>query len=165
MFQAIVQKAEGAVSSAVAAVVWRAAVAVPLVIAAGFGTATLAVKLSQAYGPTLASTIMAWLFVAVAGITAVIMSRKEQVAEPEAEEPGPTLAENAAEFAAPLLERDTIVPLLATAGPVALPALLRTAARNLPLLVMAVIVALFYFGRSIASDSQSVEQPKPDPAE
>ena len=30
---------------------------------------------------------------------------------------------------------------------------------------MAVIVALFYFGRSIAGDSQSVEQPKPDPAE
>jgi hypothetical protein len=57
------------------------------------------------------------------------------------------------------------VPLLATAGPVALPALLRIAARNLPLMVMAVIVALFYFGRSIAGDSQSVEQPKPDPAE
>jgi hypothetical protein len=64
-----------------------------------------------------------------------------------------------------LLDRDTIVPLLATAGPVALPTLLRTAASNLPLLVMAVIVAFFYFGRSIAGDSQSVEQPKPDRAE
>ena len=43
--------------------------------------------------------------------------------------------------------------------------LLRIAAHNLPLMVMAVIVALFYFGRSIAGESQSVEQPKPDPAE
>ena len=165
MFQAIVQKAEGAVSSALGAVVWRAAVAVPLVIAGGFGIAALTVTLSQAYGPALAYNVMAGLFVAVAGITAAIMSRKEQDAEAEADEPGPTLVENAAELAAPLLDRDTIVPLLATAGPVALPALLRTAARNLPLLVMAVLVALFYFGRSIAGDSQSVEQPKPDPAE
>jgi hypothetical protein len=69
----------------VRAVVWRAAVAVPLLIAAGFGIAALTVKLSQAYGPALAYTIMAGLFVAVAGITAVIMSRKEQVAEAEAE--------------------------------------------------------------------------------
>jgi hypothetical protein len=165
MFRGIVQKAEGAVSSAVGAVVWRAAVAVPLVIAAGFAIAALTVKLSQAYGPALAYTIMAGLFVAVAGTIAVIMSRKEPVTEPEAEESGPTLAENAAELAAPLLDRDTIVPLLATAGPMALPALLRIAARNLPLMVMAVIVALFYFGRSIAGDNQSVEQPKPDPAE
>ena len=81
MFQAIVQKAEGAVSSAVGAVVWRAAVAVPLVIAGGFGIAALTVKLSQAYGPALAYTIMADLFVAVAGITAAIMSRKEQIVD------------------------------------------------------------------------------------
>ena len=147
MFQGLGQRAEGAISSAIGAAVWRAAVAVPLVIAAGFGIAALTVTLSQAYGPTLAYTIMAGLFIAVAGIMSVIMSRKEPVAEPKAEEPAPTLAEDVAEFAIPLLDRDTIVPLLTTAGPVALPALVRMAARNLPLLVIAVIVALFYFGR------------------
>jgi hypothetical protein len=145
--------------------VWRAAVAVPLVIAGGFGIAALTVTLSLAYGPPLAYTIMAGFFVAVAVITAVIMSRKTPVAEPGTEEPGPTLAEDVAEIATPLLDRDTIVPLLATAGPVALPALLRTAARNLPLIVMAVIVALFYFGRSIGHEPQPVEKPTANPAE
>lgn len=86
MLQGLVQKAEGAVISAVRAVVWRATVAVPLIIAAGSGIAALAVTLSQAYGPPLAYTIMAGLFVAVAGLTAVIMSRKTPEAEPEAED-------------------------------------------------------------------------------
>jgi hypothetical protein len=165
MFQALIKKAEGAVGSAVNKVAWRAAVAVPLVIAAGFGIAALTVTLSQAYGAALSYTIMAGVFVAVAGITAVIMSRKEPVVEPKTEEPTPTLAEDVAEFATPLFDRDTIVSLLATAGPIALPALLRLGARNLPLLVIAIIVALFYFGRSIAREGHSEEQPQPDPAE
>lgn len=165
MFQGLVQKAEGAVSSAVGAVVWRAAVAVPLIVAAGFGIAALTVTLSQAYGPPLAYTIMAGLFVAVAGITAVIMSRKTPEAEPEAEEPATYITDNVAELATPLLDRDTIVPLLATAGPMALPALLRMAARNLPLLVVAVIVALFYFGRTLGHDPRSAKEPTPTPAE
>lgn len=165
MFQAVLQKAEGAVGSAVNKVASRVAVAVPLVIAAAFGIAALTVTLSEAYGPPLAYTIMAGLFVAVAGVTAVIMSHKTPQAEPEAEEPATSITDNVAELATPLLERDTIVPLLATAGPIALPALLRMAARNLPLLVVAVIVALFYFGRSLGHDPQSAEDLAPTPAE
>jgi hypothetical protein len=165
MFQALIQKAEGAVGSAVNKVASRAAVAVPLVIAAGFGIAALTVTLTQAYGAGLSYTIMAGLFVAVGGITALWMARKEPEAEPQPEEPATSLAEDVADFATPLFDRDTIVPLLATAGPIALPALLRLGARNLPLLVIAVIVALFYFGRSIAGESQPVAKPTPGPAE
>ena len=156
MFQALIQKAEGAVGSAVNKVASRAAVAVPLVIAAGFGIAALTVTLTQAYGAGLSYTIMAGLFVAVGGITALWMARKEPEAEPQPEEPATSLAEDVAEFATPLFDRDTIVSLLATAGPIALPALLRLGARKLPLLVIAVIVALFYVGRSIAGESQPV---------
>jgi hypothetical protein len=61
MFQALVQKAEGAVSSAVGAVVWRAAVAVPLIIGAGFGIAAATEVFSQSFGPPLAYTM--WRFV------------------------------------------------------------------------------------------------------
>jgi hypothetical protein len=165
MFQALIQKAEGAVGSAVNKVASRAAVAVPLVIAAGFGIAALTVTLTQAYGAGLSYTIMAGLFVALGGITALWMSRNAPEPEPQPEEPATSLAEDVAEFATPLFDRDTIVPLLATAGPIALPALLRLGARNLPLLVIAVIVALFYFGRSIAGESQPVAKPTPGPAE
>ena len=72
MFQALMQKAQGAVDAVVGKVLTRAAVAIPIVIAAGFGIAALTVKLSQAYGPALSYTMMAGLFVAISGLTAVV---------------------------------------------------------------------------------------------
>jgi hypothetical protein len=155
MFQALVQKAQGAVNTAVGKVLTRAAVAVPLVIAAGFGIAALTVTLTEMFGPALSYTIMAGVFVAIGGVTALVMSRSETEPQPVPEDEAPSLAENVAEFATPLLDRDTILPLLTTAGPVALPALLRLAARNLPLLVVAIIVAMFFFGRSVRADEQT----------
>jgi hypothetical protein len=166
MFQALVQKAQGAVNTAIGKVLTRAAVAVPLVIAAGFGIAALTVTLSQAFGPALSYTMMAGLFVAIAGVTAMVMSRSETEPQPVPEDEAPSLAENVAEFATPLLDSDTILPLLTAAGPVALPALLRLAARNLPLLVVAVIVAMFFFGRSLRADEQTTgtsDEPVPSP--
>jgi hypothetical protein len=150
MFQAVLQKAQHAVDSTVEKLLTRAAVAVPLVIAAGFGTAALTVTLTETYGPALSYTMMAGLFIAIGGITAAIMSANG-TKQAEAPEPAPTMAEEVAEVAAPLLDRDTLIAVLSTAGPVALPGLLRLAARNLPLLVMAVIVAIFFFGRSLTS--------------
>ena len=164
MFQALIQKAQGAASDVVGKVLARAAVAIPIVIAAGFGIAALTVKLSQTYGPALSYTMMAGLFVGIAGLTAVVRSRSESENQPVQDEKTATLAENVAEVARPLLDRDTLVPLLTAAGPVALPAVLRLAARFLPALVMAVIAAIFFFGRNVAPDqeAQGVE-PRPSP--
>jgi hypothetical protein len=167
MFQAVVQRAQRAVDSTLAKLVTRAAVAVPLVIAAGFGTAALTVTLTDTYGPALSYTIMAGLFVVLGGIVAALMSSTNgSTQEPETEE-APSVVENVAEVAAPLLDRDTLIALLTTAGPVALPGLLRIAARNLPLLVAAVIVAFFFFGRSVAGDEPGAADAatKPQPAE
>jgi hypothetical protein len=150
MFQAVIQRAQRAVDSTLAKLVTRAAVAVPLVIAAGFGTAALTVTLTDVYGPALSYSMMAGLFVLLGGLSAALVSANGST-EATPAEPTPTMAEDVAEVAAPLLDRDTLVTLLSTAGPVALPGLLRVAARNLPLLVMAVIVAFFFFGRSVTS--------------
>jgi hypothetical protein len=166
MFQAVVQRAQRAVDSTLAKLMTRAAVAVPLLIAAGFGTAALTVTLTEVYGPALSYTMMAGLFVVLGGITAAVVSAngtpKEQI-----EEPAPSVAEDVAEVAAPLLDRDTLVAVLTTAGPVALPGLLRLAARNLPLLVMAVIVVFFFFGRSMTGDEPDAAETAtgPQPAE
>ena len=165
MFQALMQKAQGAVDAVVGKILTRAAVAVPIVIAAGFGIAALTVKLSQAYGPALSYTMMAALFVGISGVTAFVRSRSESANnQPVPEEKTATLAENVAEVAKPLLDRDTLVPLLTAAGPVALPAVLRLAARYLPLVVMAVIAAIFFFGRSVAPDQEPEgAEPRPSP--
>lgn len=166
MFQAVIQRAQRAVDSTLAKLLTRAAVAVPLLIAAGFGTAALTVTLTEAYGPALSYTMMAGLFVVLGGITAAVVSANGAPKE-EVEEPAPSVVDDVAEVAAPLLDRETLVALLTTAGPVALPGLLRLAARNLPLLVMAVIVAFFFFGRSITSDKPDAASaaPAPPPAE
>jgi hypothetical protein len=159
MFQAVLQKAQHAVDSTVDKLLTRAAVAIPLVIAAGFGTAALTVTLTEMYGPALSYTMMAGIFIALGGITAVIMSANG-TKQAEAPEPAPSMAEEVAEVTAPLLDRDTLIAVLSTAGPVALPGLLRLAARNLPLLVMAVIVAIFFFGRSLTSaESETTDGP------
>jgi hypothetical protein len=167
MFQAVVQRAQRAVDSTLAKLVTRAAVAVPLVIAAGFGTAALTVTLTDTYGPALSYTIMAGLFVVLGGIVAAVMSWDNGATEEPKPEEAPSVVENVAEVAAPLLDRDTLIALLTTAGPVALPGMLRIAARNLPLLVAAVIVAFFFFGRSVAGDEPGAAETaaKPQPAE
>lgn len=163
MFQAVVQRAQRAVDSTLAKLMTRAAAAVPLVIAAGFGTAALTVTLTDAYGPALSYTIMAGLFVVLGGITAAVVSANGSAAETEPEE-APSVAEDVAEVAAPLLDRETIVAFLATAGPVALPGLLRIAARNLPLLVLAVMVVFFFFGRSLTGGrTEAADTPAPEP--
>lgn len=159
MFQAIVQRAQSAVDSTLAKLMSRAAVAVPLVIGAGFGTAALTVTLTEAYGPALSYTMMAGLFVVLGGLTAAVVAANGTT---EAE-PAPSMVEDVAEVAAPLLDRDTLVALLSTAGPVALPGLLRLAARNLPLLVMAVIVAFFFFGRSLTPGEGETAEAAPAP--
>jgi len=166
MFQAVVQRAQRAVDSTLAKLMTRAAVAVPLLIAAGFGTAALTVTLTEAYGPALSYTMMAGLFVVLGGITATIVSANGVLKE-QVEEPAPSVAEDVAEVAAPLLDRNTLVALLTTAGPVALPGLLRLAARNFPLLVAAAIVAFFFFGRSITGKEPDVAETAtgPQPAE
>jgi hypothetical protein len=76
--------------------------------------------------------MMAGLVVAIGGVTTMLISSSEIEPQPVPEDEAPSLAENVAEFATPLLDRDTILPLLTTAGPVALPALLRLAARSCP---------------------------------
>jgi hypothetical protein len=162
MFQAIVQKAQHAVDSTLAKLMSRAAVAVPLVIAGGFGTAALTVTLTDVYGPALSYTMMAGLFAVLGGLTAAIVSANGST-EAQPAEPPLSMAEDVAEVAAPLLDRDTLVTLLSTAGPVALPGLLRLAARNLPLLVMAVIVAFFFFGRSITRGEGETAEATPAP--
>lgn len=159
MFQAIVQRAQSAVDSTLAKLMSRAAVAVPLVIGAGFGIAALTVTLTEAYGPALSYTMMAGLFVVLGGLTAAVVAANGTT---EAE-PAPSMVDDVAEVAAPLLDRDTLVALLSTAGPVALPGLLRLAARNLPLLVMAVIVAFFFFGRSLTPGKGETAEAAPAP--
>lgn len=162
MFQALFKRVETSVNSIVARFLGRVTVAVPLVVAAGFGTTALTIKLIELYGAVTACILMALVFVAVGMVAAAI------TAAPSIEQ-----AESAAQTAAEAAEADTgpdtaledlftpeIRALLATAAPVALPGMTRSVLKNLPLLIVLAIAAYLF---SIFSTPEASSEPGADP--
>lgn len=150
MFGFLFRRAQATVDRAVDGIVHRIIIAIPFLIAGGFGTAALALRLNREYGPETTSLILAGGFAAL-GLLAVLVFRTRSEAPLEAdgasEEPsqasaavgaeGPDLSNN---------DRELIMAALTSAAPIALPALVRTVGRNLPLLA-AVAAAAFIISR------------------
>ena len=110
----------------------------------------MALRLNREYGPETASLILAGGFAAL-GLLAMLAVRTRSEAPSEAhgssEEPAQTSASAAAE--GPDLsktDRELIMAALTSAAPIALPAIIRTVGRNLPLLA-AVAAAAFIISR------------------
>lgn len=156
MFEGLLHRAQHALDSVLAKFLGRAAVAVPLLVAAGFGTAALTVKLTELYGQVTSYVAMAVIFALIGGLVAVIVSSTTEIDTPEAAQ-----EEGATSAVAPLLDKDVLLALLTTAGPVALPRLIAMAARNLPLLIMAGLIAIFFLGRSVSAETEGGSAPEP----
>src|SRR5690606_29641685 len=73
MFQGLFKRAERSIDSVVARFVDRALVAVPLLVAAGFATAALTVKLVEVYGHVTAYAMMAALFAVIGAVTMAVL--------------------------------------------------------------------------------------------
>lgn len=165
MFQGLFRRAERSIDQVVSKYVGRAMVAIPLLIAAGFATAAVTVKLVELYGSVVGYGIMAAAFAVIGLITMVVVDMRlaspaqpDKVEEPEAakqEEVGdePSLTESL----------DMIPPelksVLASAAPVALPGIARAVGRNLPLLLLLAIV-----GYVISRFAETGSQTSPDEA-
>lgn len=138
MFQGIFRRAELAVDSVVAKYVGRVTVAVPLIVAAGFATAALTVKLVELYGAVTAYALMAALFAVLGMLTAAFVGIR-----PVGQEEAPAEAA-AGESSESVKEVENLLTpevraVLATAAPMALPAVARVILRNLPLVVLLAI--------------------------
>jgi hypothetical protein len=167
VFQSLVNRAQRSVDSLISKYVARAAVAVPFIIAMGFGTAAAAVKLTAEYGSMTAYTILAGAFAAIGLVAAVAiaMVSPQPAASPEATPEQTAAAQNgeaADEEAVPELPVDPamVLSMLTTLGPALTPYLLRVLTRNLPLLTGLAIVAYLLFadaGRSKPSADASAE--------
>lgn len=167
MFQSLVNRAQRSVDSLISKYVARVAVAVPFIIAMGFGTAAAAVKLTAEYGSMTAYTILAGAFSAIGLVAAVAiaMVSPQPAASSEAtaeQAPAAQNAETAEEEAGPELPVDPamVLSMLTTLGPVLTPYLLRTLVRNLPLLTGLAVVAYLLFadaGKSEATAEAPVE--------
>ena len=166
MFGFLFRRAQATVDRAVDNIVHRIIIAIPFLIAGGFGTAALTLWLNREYGAETASLILAGGFVAL-GLVAWLVFRPRTEAAPEssgaAEEPAQASA--AASTEGPDFsntDRELIMAALTSAAPIALPAIVRTIGRNLPL-VAAVAAAAFIISRD--GQSGSALQPGLEPGE
>lgn len=161
MLQGILQRAERKVDSVVAKYIGRATVAVPLIVAGGFATAALTVKLVELYGAVTAYAMMAALFAVLAVLTAALVGGGV-VAEDVA---APTSAESIeAEQAVEDLLTPELRAMLTTAAPVALPVVARSIFRNLPLLLVLAIAAYLFSRFAKPEDGLATGEAEPAPA-
>ena len=140
MFGMLFRRAQATLDRTIEGMVNRAIVVVPFLIAGGFGTAALAIRLNRDYGPETGSLILGGAFAALGLVAALaVRARSESLVEGEgpldtaaAPEPDADAAADAPDLAK--ADRELLLAALTSAAPIAVPALVRTVGRNLPLL-------------------------------
>ena len=158
MFQEIANRAQRAIDTLVSKYVTRLAVAVPFVVALGFGTAAASVKLTEMYGSMLANALLAGVFATFGLVTAAAIAVRQPSPELSAEPDAAVAHEPASEQtgAAPLLPNaDVILAAVGAIGPSALPLLLRLLVRNLPLVLGIIVLAYLLFDTRISGETTS----------
>lgn len=170
MFGFLFRRAQATVDNAIGQVVNGILVAVPLLVAAGFGTAVLLRFLERSYGTDAAYLILACGFGIVSLVVVLVMNARSRSAPADM-----AASEDSArvEDEAPLeqlgglskSDRELVMSALTAAGPYALPGLLRVVLRNLPL-ILAVLAAMFVITRPDATDTPGAAvEPAMEPAE
>jgi hypothetical protein len=148
MLQGIINRAEHSIDALASKYVMRVLVAVPLVVALGFGTAAAAVRLSQDYGSTTAYTILAAAFagIGLAAASAVALSGPKRVGPADTAEPVALTDDTSGMTSS--FDPQVLLAAVGAIGPAALPGLLRLLARNLPLVLAVVILAFLLFSKT-----------------
>ena len=165
MFGFIVRRAQATVDNALGQLAYGLLVAVPLLVALGFATAALSLRLERMYGAEASHLIVAGLFAAAALVGWLVFTLRTTAPAPGIDAPSvdsETSAAAADTKDAPFAgftpaDRELLMTAFAvtvrferSAAPVALPSLLRAVLRNLPLLLF-VLAAAFVLTRPGAS--------------
>ena len=156
LFQGLFKRAERSIDSAISKFVGRATVAVPLLVAGGFATAALSIKLVELYGHVSAYAIMAVLFSVIALITMAVNNKESEPAaagNAEAETATDASQEADEESDGPQLPPE-VMALLTSVAPAAAPGIARGVARNLPLIFILAIAAFVISRFAEASSSE-----------
>lgn len=168
MFGSLFRRAQATVDNAIGQIVNRAIVAIPFLVAAGFGTAAIAMRLNRELGPETASLVLAGAFAVLGILTAIVVFSRQERPTVASGEPGgeATNSETMAGADATMadVDRELLMAALTTAAPVAIPGLLRTLGRNLPL-VAAVAAAAFLIARDKSDNRVEVGEGALEPGE
>jgi hypothetical protein len=150
VFRTLINDAKAAAGAVIGKYAVRASVAVPFVVAAGFGTAASTLILAERFGSMAAYGMMAAGFAALGVIAAIVVSVKEQeeaVADSAAEKNDTAeVATDAAAQAAVQVPLALLGTLLTTPlGPGAAVGGAKVLGRNLPLVLLLALVALLFW--------------------
>ena len=144
MFESIINRAQHSVESTLTKYILRASVAVPFIIAFGFGTAAASAKLVQAYGDVAGHAILAAGFVAIGLVAAGAISAMSDNAIAAPEPLAAVDAEGKSGVSpASLFDSDFLVATLGVVGPKAIPAIpvvIKFVLRNWVLVLSAILV-------------------------
>jgi hypothetical protein len=151
VFRGLISDAKAAAGAVIVKYVARASVAVPFLVAAGFATAAITVMLVDRFGALTAYWALAGGFTAIGLVATLVVTVKEQeeevVAEAKAAEE-PSAAANAAAEVAMQAPLAVLSGLLATPlGPSSALGLVKVLARNLPLVLLLVMLGFLVWPR------------------
>lgn len=143
MFQSLMRRAQATIESSVEKAVGKVIMAVPFVIAAGFGAAALSVRLNREFGAETGNLLMAALFCGIGLIIGGFIAAHSTASKGENERPAtdaPNASEENANFPASSalhqVDAGVMTSLAATLVPTLLPPVMRLARRNLPLVAI-----------------------------
>ncbi len=152
MFAGLFKRAEARVDNAIGELGNRVLIAIPFIAATGFLAASLWLVATRTYGPEIGNLVVAGGFVLVGCLVTLIVKQRKGASKPIVEKPivEPETTAGTEEPTGParsIFEDETVMGIVSAAAPVLLPALLRTATKNWPL-VLAAATGLYVFSRS-----------------
>jgi hypothetical protein len=159
VFASLFQKAEATVDHALVDLSNRILIAIPFIVALGFAAASLSIFAYRTYGLEIGNLLVAAAFVVLGGVIAIVVRVRKKANEP-VQEPAAGLNEEQVGSPKSIFDNEQLMGIASTAAPILLPALLRTATKNWPL-VLAVAAGLYVF--SLSEDTATESQPQPPP--
>ena len=137
MFEALLEHAKERVTNSFEKLVARGVVAIPFLIALGFATAALTVKVIELWGAAVGCLVVAALYLVAATVVAAFFLGKEERENEERE-----AAQQQAEQASSLMSLFQTDPLAALSAVGTNVSILRMLGRNSPLLLMVLVVGI-----------------------
>jgi hypothetical protein len=159
VFGLLVRKAQATVDNAIGQLVNGIIVAVPLLVAAGFATASLSGWLHRHYEPELSNLILAGGFGGIGLLAALVVNATGTKSATPPEQPkadAKAQAEAVPNESGATRSQDIelLIASLTSAAPIAVPMVFRSLLRNLPV-VLVILVAAFILTRPGVSDAES----------
>ncbi len=146
MFASLFKRAEASVDNAIGDLGNRVLIAIPFIAALGFIAASLSMIANEHYGPEIGNIIVAAAFVLLGSfIGLIVKARSSSRTIPNLEEVPPSEGSPSPDKS--IFADEQIMSIVSAAAPIVLPAMLRTATKNWPL-ILAAAAGLYVFSRS-----------------